>query len=250
MNNYTQQFHHNVFPGYKPAISFDQLMLDFWHTKAIPFVELAFDFDVESTYEYARVHDHDIFLNPAPEVNKKLFFEQKGWDWAYAAHHCGWKQCIVLGQSEPSRHLIATSTEAPTTEFVPPVRSELFQDLQKQFVNKGLPLERLMILKLDVGGWIQPHRDTKVDPNHSTINYFWMPLQETTQGVKTYPYGYADSKVGSLYLFDQQNYVHSAINNLPIPRFVAWGKIDYQKISKDVQQQIFDATKRQWFDSK
>lgn len=75
------------------------------------------------------------------------------------------------------------------------------------------------------GGYLRPHRDIGLNP--TPLNYFWLPINNPSgSSLKIYPYGNVDIKLGNMYLLNQENFVHSAVNFSNEDRIVLVGHID------------------------
>ena len=75
-------------------------------------------------------------------------------------------------------------------------------------------------------GYFRPHRDIKLinDP----LSYFWIPLNNPVGNkAKLYPYGDIDIKLGAVYLFNQENYIHAVANTSYEDRYVLVGYLDH-----------------------
>ena len=65
--------------------------------------------------------------------------------------------------------------------------------------------------------------------------------------IKIYPYGYVQHQTGRMYLLNNPNYVHSVVNYEPNPRYVALMTINHHALDSNLENQIFESAKQQWF---
>jgi hypothetical protein len=246
MNKYTKDFFENSFPGYTPTYTFEQNKENFWFTKDIPFLELDINLKTNDSYELIKSIDHE-FHAVAPEVNQLLVQQKRKRDWFFKNHSYNKTEYVVLGYQEPDGNMIKGPDSVPMTlEHVADNHPDTFISLQTQLNDSGFKLERLWISKLNIGGYMQPHRDLKLD-NYPTLAYLWIPLHDPTPTMKVWPHGLIDHKIGSVYLLNHQNFVHSVMNSQPHNRYVALSKFDYTKVPKHLWQQITSSLKNQWY---
>ena len=91
----------------------------------------------------------------------------------------------------------------------------------------------LKLMKLEPGGWCNPHRD-----RHSEefgICYFWIPLHEFSQRcLKIFPLGWLQHKVGNMYLFHQSRLPHAVQHTQDFDRYVMVGRFLPTLIPKEI----------------
>jgi hypothetical protein len=106
-------------------------------------------------------------------------------------------------------------------------------------------VKRLMILALSPGGYVQPHIDPKII-SVPRLSYFWIPLNNSSPSLKIWPMGYVNHQAGNIYLFNNNTWVHSVINQDQKMRYVLTGLIDTEKCSNDFYQLAVKSAKKQW----
>lgn len=101
---------------------------------------------------------------------------------------------------------------------------DLLLDLcQKVFGDWWASIRDLKLMKLEPGGWCNPHRD-----RHSEefgICYFWIPMHEFPQRcLKIFPLGWLQQRVGNMYLFHQSRLPHAVQHTQDFDRYVMVGR--------------------------
>ena len=244
--SYTEKFHEAEFPGYSLSRPLPEILEDFWHQQDIPVIEIEHGLDLSDSYQYVLDHNDEIFTTQSTKINKELWMEKNGSSWYYTPHSQGWNQCMLIGQAMKSGSLVPGTEDIIPLEFSPPGRTDILTNLRLQLKQLGLEMIRLQVLQLEPGGWISPHRDTKPTPNHPTMNYFWMPLHDFSQCLKYWPQGYIQHRLGCMYLFNYQKYVHSVVNYDDEPRHVIIGTFDHTCVREDFYHRCIKAAHEQW----
>lgn len=233
MNRLTFEFHNNNFPGLKIPHTLSDTMQNFWNCD-LPFLELPVVFDVDSTKkiclatsQWKRVASQDFFEERSKKMGEHWFFNQ---------HSHGWEEIRVIGCPE----LKKDQQYYKGIEFSP----NIIPDLLEQFQSEGMHFEFLSIKKLKPHGWLQPHKD-HIHNNMQKFNYFWMPLNDSSENLKIWPHGYVKHKTGKIYLFNNTGYVHSVLNRENFDRYVLLGRFDLKKtkFGFDLTEQARD----QWY---
>lgn len=248
MNQYTQQFLNNDFPGYQPRESFDKVSSDMWFAKSIPFVHVNTEFDLRSTYQECLDQDHVFKICGCAELlNKK--FRMLNSEWYRNPHKHLHYELVIQGTNEKHADVIGNPDGdfSQGIDYALPAHPHMFQDLQQQFQAAGLPFKRLWISKLAPGGWLYPHRDFKPLNLYPVLNYFWMPLHHSKSTIKIWPHGYARIPLGDLMLFNHQYFMHAASNDDEISRYVLLGTLDHEKIDSKRTGWIRDRLRQQWY---
>jgi len=110
---------------------------------------------------------------------------------------------------------------APIDNLIP---TEWSLSIKEHLSSNGILLNYCVLSVFGPGGYVRPHRD--IGLNSTPLNYVWIPLNNP-QGneLKIYPYGTVDVTLGNVYLLNQENFVHSVINNSNEHRYVLVGHI-------------------------
>ena len=233
MNNLTQQFHDNKFPGFSMPNTIEETMHDFWNSN-LPFLELPIIFNTNDSVE---------ILKQSKEwmpVASQDFFENKsktlGEHWFFNAHSRGWEEIRIVGCPELKKDQQYYSQ----IKLVP----DLLPGLISQFNDNNIHFEFLSVKKLKPGGWLQPHKDY-IHNNTRKFNYFWMPLNDSSDNLKIWPYGYLKHKTGRVYLFNNTGCVHSVLNRDSIERYVVLGRFDLSKTQ--FKFNTAEEVEKQWY---
>lgn len=247
MTPYTKAFHENDFPGYQPTELGVLDKKNFWATRKIPFVDLALDIHVQEDLRYAQDHFDDLFEEAYSVTSDRERAGKEGRAWFHTFHGQGWKYCRVAGVENTSAVYDQLNNKISDNLYqIHASREHLFLTLRQKFIELGLPLKRLKINTLEPDGFIHPHLDIKTK-GLPPMQYFWMPLNHTSPGLKIWPYGYIPLKLGHVYLFNAEDFVHSVINTEKTRRFVAVGDIDIDNVTEEGWQLIRDSVQSQWY---
>jgi len=245
MNSYTSQFHSAQFPGHRPQITGISISKDFWHHQNMPFVDIDGQLDVGKDLSYLQNHHQELFTEMDSQVNRRLCAERENRVWYSTSHGDGWEQCIVVKSDNEEHRAIVTGTDHPDMVFASQPHTYILTDILDQLRSLGFGIRRLMVAALAPGGWIQPHTDPKKS-NIPVLSHFWIPVSDSSAGLKIWPYGYLQSQVGHIYLFNNQNYVHSVINTDQHTRYVLLGLIDTDKTSHEFLETAVQSARNQW----
>jgi len=199
MNQLTLDFFSNPHPGFHKTVTiFDDVLVT-----DVPIVEIPIKLDTESILS-------DIITNGEfnPHVRPKFNFEKidriSNW---HKAH------LYQTEDIEQYRYCTNLSEKILGDEVLPAINVD--QKMHRSFIDQldkiGLVLKWCHIMQLGPGGYLTPHRD--LNSNQHPLNYFWIPLN-WPEGSKlgVYPIGEVKINLGSIYLLNQKNYVHSVAN--------------------------------------
>jgi hypothetical protein len=242
MNRYTKEYHQAAFPGFnKPTLS-NETLRNFWHSTQIPFVDIDLKFDHTATYNWLLENDH-FFSDVRSQLSEKVKQAKYNQEWYEITRSDGWKGIHVKGNVHKKSTSIqgdesSDDVEVTKIDYAVP-------DLVRCFEENGLELQCLWVFRLSPGGWLQPHKDL-VPPSTPGLAQFWMPLHDFPECLKIYPYGYLKHQVGHLYLFNNPNFVHSAVNQTVKNRYVAFGEINYKALSEQTSSRIRNLLIEQW----
>jgi hypothetical protein len=241
MNKYTQQFHAAEFDGYQLDGQLD-VQHNFWTNCVVPWAELQLDINTESTYNWLSKHDH-LFQEVPYQVAHRARVHKKHQDWYTPEHANGWSALYVLGEPPVFKELIGSQA---IPKITPELHSEAAVDLLQQIQDRDIVVTKLEILKLDPGGWIQPHQDKKYNSS-VTMNRVWMPLHNFAPCLKIYPSGYVPHNLGQGYVLNNENFMHSVINQESKSRYVAIWSFDHTVLPKIYQENLFQDTRQRWY---
>lgn len=247
MNQYTLEFHSARFPGYQPSQAWQWDSETFWYRQDIPWIELPWKFDTQSSADFLHHNHHELFGEIAEQQNQRLHNTNTGRDWFASEHQCGWQQCAILRGFYPALDTQLAGTDMPAQRVQPTLHPDVCQDVIAQIQAMGVHLHWCDVKSLAVHGWIQPHRDPKV-PGTTTMEYFWLPLNACSPNLKVWPAGYVQAECGRMYLVNNQNWLHSVVNHDPWTRYVLLGRIDRRSLSHTLLQDICDSAREQWFE--
>ena len=244
MNTLTKQFFQADFPGWQPGQDFDTVWQSFWTTKEVPIVELDLRLDVTSSCDWIEQNQQRF----AQAWNTRQFtqhYQTLGQSWFKQPHSQGRQDLQITGVYPQRRKLL---DHAAWTEFDREERdthNDAVPDIRDQLERQGFSIYSMKIARLDPGGYLEPHKDTLV--SDLTMTHLWIPLNQTANNLKIWPYGMVQHQVGSVYLLNNQSFVHAIANFDQQPRYVITAKLDPEKTSAELVAKIRTALKQQWF---
>ena len=247
MNKFTQEFHQGQFPGYQPTKSYEEIIDNFWFTSQIPVVDLDLGLNMQSTYQWAVDHNY-LFDNQYTQIDTSLKAEQSGHSWFTSPHSMGWDSLEVLGNDLPQHRLVPDNTveNSYVSDYRPQYYPDAVPDLTKEFARLGISVSRIKIFRMAPGGWVQPHMDKK-HSGSPIMNHVWLPLHEFDESIKIYPMGSVKHQTNHVYLLNNNDFLHSAINTADQPRYVGIVKLEYNTLPNNIWNQIKESVKQQWF---
>lgn len=230
MNTYCQQFLEADFTPWTPARVFHSHDIK---QSELPALEIP-GFDVE---KISRLETKVRACTGSfgDNASRDLF---KHW-WTKDRRHQGWKELTVIPMSngmEFAHDSQQTVARPQTPVFDDPELHNLVTDV---FESRGISLYNLMILKLEPHGWIQPHIDRMID--YPGLSYFWMPLHEFPPCVKIWPWGWLPHRLGCMYLLNHSRYLHAAVNQTNMDRFILSGRIKIDSLPEWLTQHLQQA---------
>jgi hypothetical protein len=247
MNQYTADFHAADFPGYRPTGVWSWDPETFWYRTDIPWVELPIKFDTHHSAKILEQEHHVLFDEIAEQQNRRLHNQSQGRSWFATEHQKGWQQCAILRDHYPALAAQISGTQMPAEVVRPRLHPEVCQDIRERMRELGIRLHWADVKALAPGGWIQPHRDPKVQGT-TTMEYFWMPLNPCAANLKFWPAGYLQHRCGYIYLVNNQTWLHSVINTDSWTRYVLVGRIDRHSLNAELLHMTNCSVKQQWFD--
>ncbi len=227
MNKYTRDFHSAEFPGYRVSAPTNDK--PFWQRRDLPFVDLDLNLSVDADRQYLEENYHELF-SEAGSVNVR--------EWYEFPHSSEWKKLVLKNNT--------SAVELNKHKLVPETRPTAVQINTVNVLEQlGLDILYASVLCLEPNGWLQPHRDQKINAV-PPLNYFWIPLSQNLPSLKIWPYGYVESKPGHVYLFNNQDWIHSIRNQQAHRRFVLIGRFAVESLPKTVKTLVEEAIQDQW----
>jgi hypothetical protein len=160
--------------------------------------------------------------------------------WHLPPRSSGWTE-LTIKESNQSyqislRHDPSQLVQRP--ESVATKNIKLLQLSEQLFDSLPAQIQSLRIMKLQPDGWVGPHIDRTNDVYG--LCYFWIPLHEFAPCLKIFPYGWLQHQFGNMYLFNQNSYVHAVVNHSNQDRYVMIGRVQPDRISKNIMNQYHD----------
>jgi hypothetical protein len=246
INKYTKDFMSAEFPGWQvPRQQWDYDK--FWYRKDIPWVEVPLNLKTDLSYHQVKSQHKELFTEVSEQQNMKLDAIKKDESWFFTHHQHGWEHCVILRTFYPQQASQIKNTKYPEQQVKPVWHKHICNDLIDQLHNLGIEIQWVDVKALLPGGWIQPHRDPK-SAGTSTLEYFWIPLNDCSPNIKIWPAGYVKQRTGNMYLVNNQHFLHAVVNQDPFIRYVLTGRINKDSLSSNVRQLLFSAFTNQWCD--
>lgn len=245
MNALTKQFFQADFPGWQPRQDFDTVWQSFWTTREIPILELDLGVDPATLLAWAKKND-DRFVSAwnASQIEQQA--QNSGRAWYKQPSRHGQQDLQLSGTYPQRRKLLDNSAAVELDSQHRHIHTDAPQDLRIQLEQMGFDgIYGLKIAKLEPGGYLEPHKDPLMMSD--TMIHIWIPLHSSQANLKIWPSGLLHHQVGSVYMLNNQSFVHSIANFDTEPRYVVLAKIDPTKTSAELVAKIRTALKQQWF---
>lgn len=246
MNALTKQFFQADFPGWQPRQDFDTVWQSFWTTQEIPVVELPLDLDVAPSCAWIE-QNQPRFAQAWHQRQYDQHFQSLGQAWFKQPHSQGRQDLQITGVYPERRKLLDHGAWAEFDHQVRDMHEDAVPDIRNQLERLGFAIYSMKIAKLDPGGYLEPHKDPLV--SKQTMTHLWIPLNQTVDNLKIWPYGLVQHRVGSVYLLNNQSFVHAIANFDQQPRYVITAKLDPAKTNPDLGNKIRVCVKQQWFNN-
>lgn len=229
MNELTKKFWEHEFP--KNQIC-DINLRDFW-TQSIPLVRL----------DWANI-DTSLILQKCQELiaDFKQVQTQKQPEWWQRPRSQGWS-ILAIKPVEAGYNFKDYLGYGKVWQDTDCDRQQYFPDLFSQMFALGLPMKYVVAYKLAPWGWLAPHKDPKTDKE--TMNYFYISVN-TTAKIRIWPVGEISLQPGKMMLFNQNNFVHSVVNESDHDRIVLSGRLDASAIGQQTLDRILQSVKTQY----
>tara|TARA_R110000868_G_C10842311_1_gene760160 strand:+ start:570 stop:1304 length:735 start_codon:yes stop_codon:yes gene_type:complete len=244
MNKLTKDFHDAKFSGFVPDFSYEHCIAQFWKSKTVPFIDTKIDLSIDTTYKWLLNNDH-LFVNHHSLIDIDKHIEKLNAGWFTSPRQSNWTTIGVFGTGYKNTSLIDNGIPI---EFntVQPTYPDAAAALVNQFTQLNLPIFRAQIARLAPGGWVQPHLDN-YGTNDPKMTHCWVPLHDSNDSIKVYPFGDIPHKAGRIYLLNNMNFLHSIVNMDSKPRYVALLKLKHSDISDSLWEHLQTLIKEQWF---
>lgn len=244
MNQLTKEFFKAEFPGWQPRQTFDVVWQNFWTNKEIPILSLDLGIDTASSCGWIE-QNQDKFAMSWPQAQSNRLDQELGHGWFKEPHSVSRQELHVVDhRKEPRKNLL---DDQPKHGFgpKPEIHQDAVPDLRAQLQDWGFDIVSMQIAILYPGGYLEPHRDTWMHAN--TMTSLWIPLNAAEYNLKIWPWGLLKHCVGSVYLLNNQSFIHAIANTTDQPRYVVVGNIDHKNTPPDLMAKIKQALKQQWF---
>lgn len=228
---FTQEFLQTDFEVYKNQFA-SVSITDNLQTTQVPAMPVSLRLDLlQQIYKQAQISEQDF----QPTVTGSLFRA-----WYRQPRSSGWHELTVKESQQPHQFTMAHNTSQSVARPQSKItkNTKLLETSMQLFADLNIQLESLRIMKLEPQGWIHPHRDrTQVSYG---LCYFWIPLHEFAPCLKIFPYGWLQHRLGNMYLFNQNSYVHAAVNQSSQDRYVMIGRFDPAQVPATLLNQYHD----------
>lgn len=244
MNPLTEQFFQADFPGWRPRKDFDTVWDNFWRTREIPIVELDLGIDTNPSCEWIK-HNHDRFSHAWHQSQYDQHWKSLGQDWFRRPHSQGRWDLQITGEYLQRRKLLDNQSWQEFDHQQRVTHEDALPDLRQQLAQLGLAIYSMKIARLDPGGYLEPHKDTLI--SSETMIHLWIPINESDSNLKIWPWGLLKHRVGSVYLLNNQSFVHAIANQGLQPRYVVTAKLDHTRVTAQLLNLIRSALIQQWY---
>jgi hypothetical protein len=244
MNALTRQFFQADFPGWQPRQDFDTVWQSFWTTREIPILELDLRLDVASSCDWIDQNQQQ-FVQAWNTRQVNHHYQTLGQGWFKQPHGQGRNDLQITGVYPQRRKLLDHTAWTEFDHEERDMHEDAVPDIRDQLEQLGFSIYSMKIASLEPGGYLEPHKDTLV--SNQTMTHLWIPLNQTADNLKIWPYGMIQHQVGSVYLLNNQSFVHAIANFDQQTRYVITAKLDPEKTSAELVAKIRTALKQQWF---
>ena len=226
LDQLTKDFYSSEFPGFSESIR----LLDPVLSTPVPIVEIPLGLNTEFMLEAVR----DISIEP---MRRPLYPYE-----SYPRFQ-GWNMQILWSNHFNNTLLIDVyykKTADPIQNKEPNISAKTVQDY---LITQGIACNMCVLSVFEPSAYLRPHRD--IGLNSTPLNYFWLPLNNPIGSeLRIYPYGKINVNLGSIYLLNQENFVHGAVNNSKERRYVLFGHLT--NISKQFESLVKESISKQY----
>lgn len=220
------QFFANEFQGFTEKISLPDNLL----STPVPVVEVPLDIDTDKLLDLVKD------LSVEDMVRKTYPYED-------VPRFANWK-IKLLWNNGYENTLLGDVYYKKTSSPIPALAADTaVEPIKQHLLDLGVDAKLCMLSVFEPNGYLRPHRDIGLNP--TPLNYFWLPLNNPTGSeLRIYPYGNVTINAGSIYLLNQENFVHSVVNYSNEHRYVLVGHLN--NISTEFKQQILNSILKQY----
>lgn len=207
MDQLTKDFYSNEFPGYLKSIQLGEPIL----STPVPIVEVPLDLNTEFMLDVVRNIPSEPMRRPS---------------YPYEAHprFQGWNMQILWSNHFNNTLLIDVYYKKNADPIQNKAPDMLAHTIQDYLIKQGIECNMCVLSIFEPGAYLRPHRDIGLNP--TPLDYFWLPLNNPIGSeLRIYPYGKVNVNLGNMYLLNQENFVHSAVNNSQEHRYVLFGHL-------------------------
>jgi hypothetical protein len=216
-----EDFYSNKFNGFSSHITLADNIL----TTPVPIVELSLGLDTAYLLEIAK-------QIPLGSMNRKTY------PYEIYPRFQGWH--IQLLWSHNFKNTLISDIYYKKVDK--PIEDKSADDLAKliqgYLSTLGLNCKLCVLSMFESNGYVRPHRD--IGLNETPLDYFWIPLNNPRGSqLRVYPYGTVEVTLGNMYLLNQEQFVHSAVNYSSESRYALIGHLT--NISTKLKSLITDS---------
>lgn len=207
MDQLTKNFYNDSFQGFTESV----ILADPILATRVPIVEVPLNLDNDLMLSLAR----NIAIEPMrrPSYPYETYPRFKGWNMQ------------VLWSNNFNNTLLIDIYYKKTADPVENKSADILaKPIQNYLISQGIDCNMCVLSVFEPDAYLRPHRDIGLNP--TPLNYFWLPLNNPAGSeLRIYPYGTVNVNLGSMYLLNQENFVHSAVNNSSERRYVLFGHL-------------------------
>jgi hypothetical protein len=244
MNQLTEQFFRADFPGWRPRQDFNTVWENFWINRDIPILELDLGINTGPSCEWIK-QNQSRFEQVWNQKQYDQHCQQLGHSWFKQPHSEGRWDLRVSGQYPKLKKLLDHEPWQELDQQQQITHQDAVPDLKHQLQQQGAAIHGMKIARLDPGGYLEPHKDSLMSTD--TMTHLWIPLNSTAANLKIWPWGMLEHRVGSVYLLNNQSFVHAITNRDTKSRYVVTARLDPEKTNPELVAKIRVALKQQWF---
>lgn len=221
LDQLTKDFYVDEFQGFSEYIKLADPIL----ATPVPIVEIPLDLNTELMLDAARNIPIETMRRPSYPYETYPRFK-------------GWNMQVLWSNYFDNTLLIDVYYKKTADPIENKPADVLARPIQDYLISQGIECNMCVLSVFEPGAYLRPHRDIGLNP--TPLDYFWMPLNNPLGSeLRIYPYGKVDVNLGSMYLLNQENFVHSAVNNSSERRYVLFGHLT--NINKQFESLVTDS---------
>lgn len=226
MDQLLDNFYSAEFSGFTDKIIINDPIL----STSVPVVNVPLNLDTDLLLSHARQIQLDPMHRTSYPYEKHPRFE-------------GWNIQVLWNNNHINTLLSDVYYKKTTAPIANKIATGPAESIQQYLLSLGLDCKICMLSVFEPGAYLRPHRD--IGLNTTPLDYFWLPLNNPNGSrLRIYPMGDVNISLGNLYLLNQENFVHSAVNYGQEPRYVLVGHLN--NISTEFEQQILKSILKQY----